>query len=192
MDKPFSVSFIVPGNPFGKQRSRSTKSGRHYTPQETVNYEAKVKLLAMQAMQGRPPVDIDVGLMFVAVFPIPKSFTKAQRAAALADEIRPTKKPDLSNIQKALEDGMNGVVYKDDCQITESGGSMKIYGEVPCVKVWVYDRLSFYIKITRSIDGGLHFELKRKPDVVDYIIWCTARDSILNPMPGLLNAKVIG
>jgi hypothetical protein len=87
---------------------------------------------------------------------------------------------------------MNGVVYKDDCQITESGGSMKIYGEVPCVKVWVYDRLSFYIKITRSIDGGLHFELKRKPDVVDYIIWCTARDSILNPMPGLLNAKVIG
>jgi Holliday junction resolvase RusA-like endonuclease len=148
MDKPFSVSFIVPGHPFGKQTSKSTKnSRRHYTPQETVRYENLVMMQAMQAMQDRPPVDIDVGLMFVAVFPIPKSFTKAQRAAALADEIRPTKKPDLSNIQKALEDGMNAVVFKDDSQITESGGSKKIYGEVPCVKVCVYDRKAFDISI---------------------------------------------
>jgi Holliday junction resolvase RusA-like endonuclease len=147
MTNPFSVSFIVPDHPFGKQRSRSTKSGRHYTPQETVRYENLVMMQAMQAMQDRPPVDIDVGLMLVAVFPIPKSFTKAQRAAALADEIRPTKKPDLSNIQKALEDGMNAVVFKDDSQITESGGSKKIYGEVPCVKVCVYDRKAFDISI---------------------------------------------
>ncbi|MCA6395512.1 MAG: RusA family crossover junction endodeoxyribonuclease [Cytophagales bacterium] len=147
MTKPFYVSFVVPGHPFGKQRSRSTKSGRHYTPEETVSYEATVKLLAMQAMKGRPPVDIDVGLMFVAVFPIPKSFTKAQRAAALADDIRPTKKPDKSNIEKALEDGMNGVVYHDDCQITESGGCKKIYGEIPCVKVCVYDRKAFDISV---------------------------------------------
>jgi Holliday junction resolvase RusA-like endonuclease len=147
MDKPFSVSFIVPGHPFGKQRSRSTKSGRHYTPQETVRYENLVMMQAMQAMQDRPPVDIDVGLMFVAVFLVPDSWSAKKRAAALADEIRPTKKPDLSNIQKALEDGMNAVVFKDDSQITESGGSKKIYGEVPCVKVCVYDRKAFDISI---------------------------------------------
>lgn len=147
MDKPFSVSFIVPGHPFGKQRSRSTKSGRHYTPQETVRYENLVMMQAMQAMQDRPPVDIDVGLMFVAVFPVPDSWPAKKRAAALAGDIRPTKKPDLSNIQKALEDGMNAVVFKDDSQITESGGSKKIYGEVPCVKVCVYDRKAFDISI---------------------------------------------
>lgn len=147
MTKPFYVSFVVPGNPFGKQRSRSTKSGRHYTPQETVRYENLVMMQAMQAMGDRPPVDIDVGMMFVAVFPIPKGFTKAQRAAALADELRPTKKPDKSNIEKALEDGMNQVVFKDDSQITESGGSKKIYGEVPCVKVCVYDRKAFNISV---------------------------------------------
>jgi Holliday junction resolvase RusA-like endonuclease len=148
MDKPFSVSFIVPGNPFGKQTSKSTKNGRrHYTPKETVLYENLVMMQAMQAMQDRPPVDIDVGLMFVAVFPVPDSWSVKKRAAALADEIRPTKKPDLSNIQKALEDGMNAVVFKDDSQITESGGSKKIYGEVPCVKVCVYDRKAFDISI---------------------------------------------
>jgi Holliday junction resolvase RusA-like endonuclease len=147
MDKPFSVSFIVPGHPFGKQRSRSTKSGRHYTPQETVRYENLVMMQAMQAMQDRPPVDIDVGLMFVAVFPVPDSWSAKKRAAALAGDIRPTKKPDLSNIQKALEDGMNAVVFKDDSQITESGGSKKIYGETPCVKVCVYDRKAFDISI---------------------------------------------
>ena len=147
MTNPFSVSFIVPGHPFGKQRSRSTKSGRHYTPQETVRYENLVMMQAMQAMQDRPPVDIDVGLMFVAVFPVPDSWPAKKRAAALAGDIRPTKKPDLSNIQKALEDGMNAVVFKDDSQITESGGSKKIYGEVPCVKVCVYDRKAFDISI---------------------------------------------
>jgi Holliday junction resolvase RusA-like endonuclease len=147
MTKPFSVSFIVPGHPFGKQRSRSTKSGRHYTPQETVRYENLVMMQAMQAMQDRPPVDIDVGLMFVAVFPVPDSWSAKKRAAALAGDIRPTKKPDLSNIQKALEDGMNAVVFKDDSQITESGGSKKIYGELPCVKVCVYDRKAFDISI---------------------------------------------
>jgi Holliday junction resolvase RusA-like endonuclease len=147
MTKPFSVSFIVPGHPFGKQRSRSTKSGRHYTPQETVRYENLVMMQAMQAMQDRPPVDIDVGLMFVAVFPVPDSWSAKKRAAALAGDIRPTKKPDLSNIQKALEDGMNAVVFKDDSQITESGGSKKIYGETPCVKVCVYDRKAFDISI---------------------------------------------
>jgi Holliday junction resolvase RusA-like endonuclease len=147
MTKPFSVSFIVPGHPFGKQRSRSTKSGRHYTPQETVRYENLVMMQAMQAMQDRPPVDIDVGLMFVAVFPVPDSWSAKKRAAALAGDIRPTKKPDLSNIQKALEDGMNSVVFKDDSQITESGGSKKIYGETPCVKVCVYDRKAFDISI---------------------------------------------
>jgi Holliday junction resolvase RusA-like endonuclease len=148
MDKPFSVSFIVPDHPFGKQTSKSTKKGSwHYKPKETRSYEDTVKLLARQAMKGRPPVDIDVGLMLVAVFPILKDFTKAERAAALADEIRPTKKPDLSNITKAIEDGMNGVVYCDDNQITEYGGSKKIYGEVPCVKVCVYDRKAFDISI---------------------------------------------
>jgi Holliday junction resolvase RusA-like endonuclease len=156
MDKPFSVSFIVPGHPFGKQTSKSTKNGRrHYTPQETVNYEAKVKLLAMQAMQGRPPVDIDVGLMFVAVFPILEKFTRGQFREAMADEIRPTKKPDLSNITKAIEDGMNGVVYCDDKQITEYGGSKKIYGVYPCVKVCVYDRKAFDISI---IVKGVEFD----------------------------------
>jgi len=148
MDKSFSVSFIVPGHPFGKQTSKSTKNGRrHYTPKETVRYENLVMMQAMQAMQDRPPVDIDVGLMFVAVFPVPDSWSAKKRAAALAGDIRPTKKPDLSNIQKALEDGMNAVVFKDDSQITESGGSKKIYGETPCVKVCVYDRKAFDISI---------------------------------------------
>lgn len=147
MTKPFYVSFVVPGNPFGKQRSRSTKSGKHYTPQETVRYENLVMMQAMQAMGDRPPVFIDVGIMFVAVFAVPDSWSNKKRAAALADELRPTKKPDLSNIQKALEDGMNQVVYWDDSQITESGGSKKIYGEVPCVKVCVYDRKAFDISV---------------------------------------------
>ncbi|MCA6391273.1 MAG: RusA family crossover junction endodeoxyribonuclease [Cytophagales bacterium] len=150
MTKPFYVSFVVPGNPFGKQTNRTPKNSfRHFTPAETKAYQDRVGLLAMKAMRGQPmqKKGVDLGLMFVAVFPIPKKFTKAQRAAALVGDLRPTKKPDLSNIQKALEDGMNGVVYYDDCQITESGGCKKIYGEIPCVKVCVYDRKAFDVSV---------------------------------------------
>lgn len=150
MTKPFYVSFVVPGHPFGKQTNRTPKNSfRHFTPTETKAYQKRVGLLAREAMRGqfKQEKNVDLGIMFVAVFPLLSSFTKAERAAALADDIRPTKKPDLSNIQKAIEDGMIGVVYDDDNQITESGGSKKIYGEVPCVKVCVYDRKAFDISV---------------------------------------------
>lgn len=31
------VSFVVPGQPHGRARARSTRTGRHYTPQKTVS-----------------------------------------------------------------------------------------------------------------------------------------------------------
>lgn len=49
--------------------------------------------------------------------PIPKRFTKIQRAQVQSGDLRPAKKPDCSNIVKGIEDALNGMIWKDDAQI---------------------------------------------------------------------------
>ena len=66
--------------------------------------------------------------------PIPKSETKKNKVLMLARKVFPTKKPDLDNMAKAVLDALNGVAYKDDCQIVTML-SKKNYAEVPYVKV---------------------------------------------------------
>lgn len=174
------VKFIIPGPPVGKERARGTSSGYHYTPEKTVNYQYKVSLLAMDALEKIPekmiefcdvtwgaekkkralkgeqmkrpctdykafwerwkrimdqvdPWDGPVYSYIYAEFPIPKSWSKKKRAAALAGEIRP-KKPDADNIEKIVWDSCNGIIYLDDGQICEWAGN-KVYGENPRVEV---------------------------------------------------------
>ena len=49
---------------------------------------------------------------------------------------RPTKKPDLDNIIKAIADSLNGIAYKDDAQIVELK-SKKFYSDTPRVEVTI-------------------------------------------------------
>lgn len=60
--------------------------------------------------------------------------SKKKRAAMLAGEILPTKKPDYDNIEKIISDALNGVAFYDDAQIVSSG-LIKVYGEIPRVEV---------------------------------------------------------
>ena len=55
-------------------------------------------------------------MVIKAQFEIPKSWTKAKKAAAEADEIYPGK-PDIDNIAKIVLDSFNGVVFEDDAQV---------------------------------------------------------------------------
>lgn len=52
----------------------------------------------------------------------------------MAGELRPMKKPDTDNVLKAVCDGCNGVVWRDDVQNTD-GYYRRRYSETPCVKV---------------------------------------------------------
>ena len=55
-------------------------------------------------------------MVIKAQFEIPKSWTKAKKAAAAAYEILPGK-PDIDNIAKIVLDSFNGVVFEDDAQV---------------------------------------------------------------------------
>jgi len=51
--------------------------------------------------------------------PIPPSYSKTRQKACIEGLERPTKKPDIDNIVKAVLDGMNGIVYLDDKQVVD-------------------------------------------------------------------------
>ena len=114
-----TIVFTIPGTARGKQRPRATRQGRVYTPKETVNQEAYIKMLAATAMRGFAPFGGPLQATFNISVAIPKSYTRRQREQALNGEIWPTSKPDIDNVVKLLCDAMNGVVYSDDKQIVD-------------------------------------------------------------------------
>lgn len=135
------ITIEVPGVPQGKQRARSgrTRDGRaiHYTPQKTVDYERAVGILAMRALGGMGkansgPVKVTLDI----VMPIPASWSKIRRAYALSGMVCPTVKPDIDNVEKAIFDGLNGVIWKDDAQVVEVT-KRKRYGLEPKVVVTI-------------------------------------------------------
>jgi Holliday junction resolvase RusA-like endonuclease len=117
-----TVRFVIPGPPVAKGRPRAFRIGngvRMHTPERTQRYENLVAIEADHAMAGEKPLLGPVAAFFDVALPVPASWSKKKRAAALAGDVRPTSKPDLSNLAKSVEDGMNKIVYRDDSQITE-------------------------------------------------------------------------
>lgn len=98
------IKIVVPGRPVPKQRPRLGVQlrGRRivqahvYTPRETRRYEALVRECAWAA--GAQPLDGDVVLEIDAWFY--------------------GRRPDLDNTAKSVMDGLKGVAYKDDRQVS--------------------------------------------------------------------------
>lgn len=125
------VTIVIRGEPVGKGRPRFGR-GNAYTPAKTRSYERDVALLAKIEMGARPMMDGPVQITMRAVFAIPASWSERKKQRALLGEIRPTGRPDADNLLKTIADALNGIVYRDDSQITEAACS-KRYGISPCV-----------------------------------------------------------
>jgi Holliday junction resolvase RusA-like endonuclease len=98
---------VISGPPIAKGRPRF--AGRHvYTPQKTKDYEKRIasEALAMGVCQMDEPVFLTIR----AYFPL-------SIAAAKRGDSHHTKRPDLDNIIKIVCDALNGVAWRDDCQI---------------------------------------------------------------------------
>lgn len=126
---------VIDGEPQGKGRPRFSRNGHAYTPERTVTYENNVRF-AYLSEYGREkfPETAQIALEIAAYYGIPKSDSKKKRAAKLANEIRPTKKPDMDNVVKCIADGLNNIAYHDDKQIV-SCTVEKYYSEEPRVEV---------------------------------------------------------
>ena len=107
---------------------------QEYTPKKTRNYEQTVRLEYERQVGHTFPKDAALAMEISIFKPIPKSMTKKNRALIAAQTLRPGKKPDVSNVIKSIEDGLNGVAYHDDNQIVDQRGT-EWYAEIPRVEV---------------------------------------------------------
>lgn len=136
------VRMRVDGLPRGKGTHRTVprkgKGGVAYQAKipdpATEAWEAKLAWAARMALGrlGMIPKGVPVRCMLRARFAVPASYSARLRAQCLAGLIRPTGKPDLDNVCKAIGDGLNQVAWADDSQVTEWIVS-KVYHEQPGV-----------------------------------------------------------
>ncbi len=135
------LKLIIPGEPCAQGRPRFTKTGgfvRVYDPEKSRNYKAYVKYIASQEVRknGWKVTDQPIEVNIKAFMTIPKSKPKKFKKAAIEGSIRPTKKPDVDNLFKAVTDALNGIAYADDKQIVKAAQS-KWYAEEPRMEVSV-------------------------------------------------------
>lgn len=133
------IQFVVPGQPVAKGRPKFARRGKFvttYNPEKTVNYEGLVAHSAHLAMNGRALIQGAVSVELDIRLQIPESWSGKKKKLAADGLVAATKRFDIDNVTKSIFDGMNGVVWRDDCQVIEAN-QRKRYFETPGVVVIV-------------------------------------------------------
>lgn len=134
-----AVAFVVPGAPQGKGRPKVVKIAgftRMATPAKTVAYEGLVAHAAQTALAGRPLFDGPLACSVEILCAVPASWSQKKQRQALAGEVMPTTKPDTDNVIKALFDGCNAVLWRDDVLVVDLH-VRKRYSATPSLRVVV-------------------------------------------------------
>lgn len=107
-----------------------------YKAKKDALYENRVSMAYREAAGAKSPLDRPCRLVIDARLSIPQSASKKKKAAMLAGEILPGKRPDLDNVAKAVLDGLNTIAFLDDALVCEIS-ARKVYSDTPCVIVRV-------------------------------------------------------
>lgn len=103
--------FTIPGIPVAKGRPRLTTRGgfaHAYTPEKTRVAETIIRMVARKYF----PTPLTGPLTLSVEFYLP--FPKREKNL---DGRAHTKRPDITNLLKTVEDAMNGIAYADDSQL---------------------------------------------------------------------------
>lgn len=107
---------VVEGKIRGKQRPRfNTKTGRIFTPKETITYENWIKSCYIE--QCGEYLEGAIKASIYVYYKIPKSYTKKRVQAIREGKEMPLKTPDADNCAKIVLDSLNSIAYRDDSQI---------------------------------------------------------------------------
>ncbi len=127
------ITFRIDIEPKGWARGTPWK-GRVLTSASQRAYQRRLADEARLAMRGKPPMEGPVHVHVTAFMPIPKSWSAGKQTLAIQGAVKPTSKPDSDNIQKAIFDALNKVVWIDDAQIVHAE-VIKRYSSSPALVV---------------------------------------------------------
>ena len=128
----------IDGKPQPKERPK-VYNGHGITPTRTRQYEARIA--AEWQAKNYPTLDGPVRLDVEFYFPIPQGWSKRKKEQARHHFIVPAVRPDLDNLTKIIQDGLEkGGAYLNDKQIVMVW-SQKLYDDEPRTEVYV-QRLS--------------------------------------------------
>lgn len=133
------VSFKALVKPVPKGRPRFACMGKHvrtYTPTTTAEFEQKIRIAARSSINPMPKFDGPLSVSIVFGMPVPKSWPRKAREDALRGVLMPKARPDIDNLEKAVLDALNGLLWVDDAQVVRKIGE-KRYVEEPFVEVSV-------------------------------------------------------
>lgn len=110
------ICFTIPGTPVPWQRA-GRNGKRSYDTPRNLNAKAAFAWEAKVAMGNTQPFKGPVRLKLQFVFKWPSSYTQTRRRACYGN-MRDTK-PDIDNLCKTVMDGLNGIAWGDDAQVSE-------------------------------------------------------------------------
>jgi len=108
--------------PMAKQSFRTTRSGQKYLDPSVIKYRKAIRNMAIAQMRNQKAEKIEgaVNMNIVYAFRRPQSLSKKERNEIDGGKTVPkTTKPDIDNLTKAILDALNGIVWKDDAQVTQ-------------------------------------------------------------------------
>jgi len=128
------ITLTFPGKPKALQSFRVAQIGgfaRKYQPKEVVQWKNYLMILAREQL---PPdfavfTGVPLKIEMAFIFLLPKSAPKRMRVAVDAGErVWKITKPDVTdNLPKGVVDALAGIVYSNDCIISDSH-PLKYYG----------------------------------------------------------------
>lgn len=143
-------TLVVAGVPVPKGRPRMTRSGHVFTPKKTKSYEDDLRILARDRMRGAEPFSGPLTVEIHAYLPAPTSWPKWKAENLRGNRVSHTSRPDIDNLGKII-DGLNGVVWADDSQITD---------------LHIYKRYSYKPRLVVDVThdpGAIHSRTKTRP-----------------------------
>ncbi|MEH1647567.1 RusA family crossover junction endodeoxyribonuclease [Pediococcus pentosaceus] len=129
------IRLTIPGEPVAASRPQVPRFGSPYYKEPYNTYKKTVRKIIEKQYTDKVILEpLYVQIKFYRS--VQKSVSKVERRRRLLGVHRPTMKPDIDNLFKAVTDACTGIVWKDDNQIV-STKSDKFYSEEPRVEIYV-------------------------------------------------------